>query len=105
MPESGVAPSPFSMLFPFAMMFLIFYVVVFRPQSKARKEHAQMLHNLGKHDEVVTNGGLIGTIVNVKPDILTLRIDENVRVDVERTAIARLLKSKSGGEAVAKQVS
>jgi len=89
------------MLFPFAMMFLIFYILVFRPQSKARKEHAQMLKNLKKNDEVVTSGGLFGTIVNVKPDSITLRIDDNCRVTVEPSAIVRLVKSRaSGAEAI-----
>ena len=88
-------PSSMTMLFPIAFMFLVFYLLVFRPQNKARKEHEQMLKNLKKNDEVVTTGGLFGTIVNVKPDAITLRIAENVRVDVEPSAIARLVKPKA----------
>ena len=87
------APSPLAMLFPFAMMFLIFYVLVFRPQAKQRKTHEQMVKNLKKHDEVVTSGGILGTVLNVKSDTLTLRVDENVRLEVEKTAIARLVKA------------
>ena len=100
MPEQpAAAPGPLTMLVPFAMMFLIFYVLVFRPQSKARKAHEQMVKNLKKHDEVVTSGGLFGTVVNVKPDAITLRIDENVRVEVEPSAITRLVKARTpGGE-------
>ena len=98
MPEqSAAAPGPLAMLVPFAMMFLIFYVLVFRPQSKARKSHEQMVKNLKKHDEVVTSGGLFGTVVNVKPEAITLRIDENVRVEIEPSAIARLVKPKAQG--------
>ena len=100
MPDaSGAAPGPGSMLFPFAMMFLIFYVIVFRPQAKQRKERALMLKNLKKHDEVVTSGGLIGTVVNVKPEVITLRVDENVRVNVDRAAISRLKKTHSEANA------
>lgn len=105
MPEpSAAAPSPVALLFPFAMMFLIFYVLVFRPQTKTRKEHDAMLKGLKKHDEVVTSGGLIGTVANLKPDTVTLKVDENVRVEVERSAVARLLKSRAhdDGSAVAK---
>jgi preprotein translocase subunit YajC len=100
MPEQPTAaPGPLAMLFPIAMMSLIFYVLVFRPQSKARKEHQRMLKNLKKHDEVVTSGGLFGIVVNVKPDAITLRVDENVRVEIEPSAIVRLVKPKShGGE-------
>ncbi|MBI2104955.1 MAG: preprotein translocase subunit YajC [Candidatus Omnitrophica bacterium] len=100
MPQpSAAAPGPLAMLVPFAMMFLIFYVLVFRPQAKARKEHERMVKGLKKHDEVVTSGGLFGTVVNVKPESITLRIDENVRVEIEPAAIARLVKAK-GGEPV-----
>ena len=93
--QAAAAPSPLAMMFPLLMVFLIFYVLVFRPQSKTRKEHDQMLKNLKKNDEVVTSGGMFGTIVNVKPDAITLRIDENVRVDVEPSAIIRLVKTKT----------
>ena len=93
MPQQAVAPpSPLTMLFPIVMMFLIFYLLVFRPQAKARKEHEQMVKNLKKNDNVVTSGGIFGTVVNVKPDAVTLRVDENVRIDVEPSAIARLVK-------------
>jgi len=96
MPEpSAGAPSPVAMLAPIAVMFLIFYVLVFRPQAKTRREHESMLKGLKKNDEVVTSGGLFGTVVNVKPESVTLRIDEHVRVEVEPSAIVRLVKSKA----------
>lgn len=94
MPQQPV-PNPMGMLFPVLMMFLIFYVLVFRPQAKARKAHEQMVKNLKKHDEVVAAGGLFGTIVNIKPDAITLRVDENVRVDVEKSSVVRLVKSRA----------
>jgi len=98
MPDQGVsAPGPLAMLVPFAMMFFIFYLLVFRPQAKAKREHEKMVKNLKKHDEVVTTGGLFGTVVNVRPESITLRIDENVRVEVEPSAIIRLVKSKGQG--------
>ena len=95
MPEqAAAAPNPLTMLLPFGVMFVIFYLLVFHPQSKARKEHERMVKNLKKHDEVVTTGGLFGTVVNVKPESITLKIDENVRVEVEPSAIVRLVKEK-----------
>lgn len=93
MPPQPV-PNPLGMMFPVVMMFLIFYMLVFRPQAKARKAHEQMIKNLKKHDEVVTSGGMFGTVVNVKSDAVTLRVDENVRIDVEKSAIARLVRSR-----------
>ena len=103
--QSAAASGPLALVFPFAMMFVIFYVIVFRPQTKARKEHDNMLKGLKKHDEVVTSGGLIGTVANLKPDTVTLKVDENVRVEVERSAITRLLKSRTqdDGNPVVKQ--
>ena len=94
MSEQAGSPNLLTMLFPFVMMFVIFYMIVFRPQGKVRKEHEEMIKNLKKNDQVVTSGGMFGTIVNVKPDSLTLRIDENVRVEVESSAITRLVKTE-----------
>ena len=85
------------MLVPFAVMFFIFYMLVFRPQTKARQEHERMVKNLKKHDEVVTTCGIFGTVVNVRPESITLRVDENVRIEVEPSAITRLVKPKAQG--------
>lgn len=96
MPDQTTAPmGPMAMLVPLGMMFLIFYLLVFRPQTQERKRHQEMVKHLKKHDEVVTAGGLFGTVVNVRPESITLRIDENVRVEVEPSAIARLVKAKT----------
>ena len=57
MPPAGPqTANPLATFFPIIMMFLIFYIIVFRPQAKARKEHEKMLKELKKHDEVVTSG-------------------------------------------------
>ena len=81
---------------------VIFYLLVFRPQLKARKDHEEMLKQLKKNDQVVTSGGVIGTVVNVKPETVTLRVDDNVRLEVERSAVVKLLKAKAAGDAAAK---
>ncbi|MBI3324631.1 MAG: preprotein translocase subunit YajC [Candidatus Omnitrophica bacterium] len=93
--------NPLASLLPLLLVFLIFYMLVFQPQTKARKEHEAMLKQLKKYDEVVTAGGVFGTVVNVKPDTVTLRIDENVRVEVEKSAITRLIKSSASTEKAA----
>ena len=95
MPEqAAAAPNPLSMLPMFLMVFVIFYFLVFQPQSKQRKEHEKMLKELKKFDEVVTSGGVFGVIMNVRPESVTLKIDENVRIEVEPSAIVRLVKPK-----------
>ena len=92
------APSPVAMFFPIMLMFVIFYLLVFRPQSKERRAHQDMVKNLKKYDEVVTAGGMLGTVLNVKPDTVTLRVDDNVKVEVEKTSIARLMKARGTAE-------
>lgn len=96
--STTTAPGIMELLPMFVFPILIFYLLVLRPQGNARKAHQQMLKDLKKNDEVVTTGGLFGTIVNVRPESITLRIDDNVRVEVEPSAITRLAK-RSGAEA------
>lgn len=93
MPQSQ-APNPLAMMFPFAIMFVIFYLLVFRPQAQARKAHELLLKNLKKNDEVVTSGGILGTVVNVKTGTVVIRADDNVRLEVEKTAIAKVVQSR-----------
>ena len=76
------------------LIFVIFYFLLIRPQSKERQRHEGMLKGLKKGDEVITNGGLIGTIVHVEENRLTLRTGENTRVTVDRGRVAQLLGAK-----------
>ena len=91
--QTPAQPPPWISLFPFVVLFALFYFMLIRPQQKARREQAAMLKALKKHDEVVTIGGLHGTILNVKEDAVTLRVDDNVKVDVDRSAVARVTKA------------
>ena len=70
------------------VMFAIFYFILIRPQVKKQKEHQSMLSRLGKGDEVITRGGVIGKITGVSDDgILVLELQEKVRVRVPRAYI------------------
>jgi len=70
------------------VMFGIFYFILIRPQVKKQKEHQAMLGKLGKGDEVLTKGGLIGKITGVTDDgILVIELQEKVRVRVPRAYI------------------
>jgi len=81
-------------LIPAIFIFGIFYFFLIRPQQKKQKEHLNMLNNLKKNDEVVTVGGIYGTIVNVKDKTFTLRIDENVRVEIDKQAVSYVIAPK-----------
>jgi len=92
MPQSTAAASPLVQLFPLALIFIIFYFLLIRPQKQKEKEHAKMLAGIDKNDEVVTLGGIHGTIVNVKEKTLILRIDENVKMEIEKSSVAYIKK-------------
>ena len=89
------APSPIISIMPIALMFVIFYFLLIRPQTKARKAHEKMISELKKNDEVITTGGIYGTIVNVKEKTFVLRIDDNVKIEVSKAAIGSLNKQTS----------
>ncbi len=69
----------------------IFYMLLIRPQRKEQQRHRAMIQQLKKGDEVVTNGGIIGTVVHVQDDRLTIKTAENTRIVVQRGRIAQLL--------------
>ena len=79
-------------LLPLILIFGVMYFLMIRPQMKQQKELEQMQSKLKKNDEVVTSGGIHGTIVNVKEGVVTLRVDDNVRMDVDKNCIGRLVK-------------
>ena len=87
-----MTPNPLVQLMPLLLMFAVMYFLLIRPQMKQQKDQTHMQSKLKKNDEVVTTGGLHGTIVNVKDGVITLRVDENTRVDVDRNCISRLIK-------------
>ncbi len=75
------------------VIFAIFYFVLIRPQQKQQKEYKQMVESLKKNDQVVTVGGVHGTIVNLKEKTLVIRVDDNTRLEIDRTAVARKEKA------------
>ena len=76
------------------LIFVIFYFLLIRPQAKERKRHDDMLAKMKKGDEIVTNGGIIGTIVHVDEKRLTIKTAENTRLTVDRSRVAAVLNAK-----------
>lgn len=84
---------------PLVLIFVVFYLLLIRPQQKRMKQHKQMLADLRRGDRVVTSGGIIGTVNKVVSDTeLVIEIAEGVRVRVVRATVAEVLGK---GEAAA----
>ncbi len=104
--QAAGAPSPQSpigFLLPMALIFVIFYFLLIRPQTKRQKEHDELLKRVEKGDRVVTSGGLHGTVTGATDDVLTIEIGagngQPLRVKVDRARIDRVLgKGKGEGE-------
>ena len=86
------AVSPMIQFMPLVLVFMIFYFLLIRPQQKKEKERLSMLKGIKKNDQVVTAGGMHGTVLQVKDKTVTLRIDDNVKIEIDRDAISRIEK-------------
>jgi preprotein translocase subunit YajC len=95
MPQAGQSNvALLNIMFPL-LLFAVIYFLIFRPQQTREKDHQKLLKNLNKNDEVVTSAGIHGTIVNIKDRTVTLRIDDNVKIEVEKNSIAYVKKEES----------
>ncbi|MCZ6458410.1 MAG: preprotein translocase subunit YajC [Gammaproteobacteria bacterium] len=70
---------------------LIFYFLLWRPQSKRRKEHAALMGGLAKGDEVVTSGGIVGQINKVEDDFVKVQVAPNMELRVQKSAVGATL--------------
>jgi len=82
--------NPIAQLLPFVLMFVVLYFLILRPQIKKQKSQQKMIDELEKGDKIVTSGGLHGAITNMKDDIITVKIADNVRVEMSRAAVSRV---------------
>lgn len=83
-------PSGLIQFLPLVFILAIFYVIVFLPARKRQKKLQNMIDSLKVGDKVVTSGGIYGTIVGFKDDRIQLRIAENVKVEMSRSAVTAL---------------
>jgi len=101
------APGGFASIFtnpfmPFLLIAVLFYFLMIRPERRKRAAVVAMLAGLKKNDRIVTIGGILGTVMNVQKDEVTIRVDEstNTKLRMQRNAIARVIPPE--GDAVAK---
>ena len=81
-------PNWFESLFPFVMIFFIFYFLVLRPQQRKAQSHREFVANLKRGDSVLTTGGIMGTIEGLTDRFVTLQISNGVKIKVVKSAIA-----------------
>lgn len=93
--SEGGGGAPLVQLLPFVLMFLVLYLLILRPQIRKQKAQQRMIDELEKGDRIVTSGGIHGVILNIKDDVLVVKIAENVKVDISRAAVQRV---KNGEE-------
>ena len=72
------------MLIPLILMFAVFYFLLIRPQQKKQKEHQRMVAELQKGDRVITSGGIHGVISSLKDDTITVKVADNVKLEISR---------------------
>ncbi len=78
-------------MLPLLLIFVLFYFMLIRPQTKRAKEHKNMVAALDKGDEVVTNGGLLGRVTKVGESFLTVKIADGVEVKVQKQSVSALV--------------
>jgi len=84
----AAGPGPLMTIFPFIVILVIMYFMVFRPQQKKLKQHQEMLNKLKRNDEVMTSGGIYGKVTEIKDQVVTLEVAPNVRIRVNRPQIS-----------------
>lgn len=92
MAQSGqpAGPGLGGLIFPIALI-AIFYFLLIRPQQKRAKEHKRLVANLGKGDEVITSGGLLGLVTDVGEGYASLEIADGIEVRIQKTAVSQVL--------------
>jgi len=77
---------------PFVLMFAAMWFLLIAPQRKKQKEHQKLISSLATGDEVLTSGGIYGTVTNVKPDRIVVKIAENTKIEIARSFVTSVEK-------------
>jgi preprotein translocase subunit YajC len=83
--------NPWLQMLPLVLIFVVFYFLLIRPQSKKAKEHREMIAKLANGDEVVTAGGILGKIVDVSDAFVTIEVANGVQLKVQRFQVTQLM--------------
>jgi len=94
--QGGGSTQLVTMLVTFGLIIVVFYFLVIRPQNKKKKDAAKMLEAMKRGDRVVTIGGMHGTIDSVKENEVVLKVDDNVKLKFQKSAISTVVERSSG---------
>jgi len=83
--------SPLGFFLPLLVIFAAFYFLLIRPQQKRQKTHNQMVNGLSPGDDVLTAGGILGTVTAVSDHYITLRIADNVEIKIQKSTISAVV--------------
>jgi preprotein translocase subunit YajC len=89
---------PISMFAEMALIFGAFYFLLIAPQKKKQKEHEKLVATLQSGDEIVTTGGIFGTITNVKDDRFVVRVSDNAKIEIGKGFVQTVLKKQVAEE-------
>ena len=95
--SSGQAASPLVSLLPFVLIFAVFYFLVILPGRRQQKKKEAMIASLKKGDRVITSGGIHGTVAGVEDQTILLKIAENTKIRIAKSAVAGKVNPASGG--------
>ena len=95
---TGGQPSSIEMFVPFIFIFVIFYFLIIRPQSKRQKDHQKFLSEVKRGDDVITSSGILGRVEGITDQFVTLEISDGVRVKMLRSQIATTQKAATAEE-------
>ena len=94
---AGFMPSGIGGILPFILIFAVFYFLLIRPQQTRQKKWQTMLSSLKAGDRITTTGGIRGTILSIKDDVIQIRVaPDNVRLEVAKGAIASVSTPDEG---------
>jgi len=89
--------SPFGLLFPMVLIFVVMYFLMIRPQSQQRKKQAQLLEALKSGDKVVTSSGIVGIVITVKDNTVSLR-SADAKMEVTKSSVVQILEGSAAIE-------
>ena len=92
-PAAG-GPNPIASFVPLILIFIIMYFLLFRPQMRKQKDQQRLVSTLKTGDRVVTASGIHGLISNVKDTTVILKVADNVKIEIEKSAVTAVLKSE-----------